>query len=417
MQRSLVSHFPEEVWNNIESYLSTSDLIRLGITSKTNFQSMYIDMARRIFADFSIIQIEAIENKVVYFLASDGRIWHSVLEENDSKKAPSFPAPFIDLPPIKKMFNLWRHGPAVIIILIDDNNDVWLCSDVPLLNWAARDGKWSNWLNGLKSSLTKPIKIKDLKNIKEISARGDFIYLLDMNGCVSRKDFTDNPVKFIENIDHMTDGNGGLFFIDKQGKVYKSEDSYCSIIEGPSQIISIIKGHKQHYFLDRDGKVWNQCPQDGTVRQFNNLPPVKQIIISDSPAYSHEFVAYFIDHNDAVWVYGINEKGLLGLGETNEVTEPTLLENLPPIKQIMSNGYQAFLLDTSKKMWLLGALDDRQQPKKICSIPTLLESLPNIDYMAIDGHKNPNFMDEQGALWIIGCNGTLECDSLDKINT
>lgn len=134
--------------------------------------------------------------------------------------------------------------------------------------------------------------------------------------------------------------------IKVDGKLFKAKDIAC--------------GQRHSLIIDLNDVLWgmgnNENGQLGInvdkvrhptrIMKDGNPWKVKQIACGDN----HSLI---IDMNDEVWVFGNNDKGQLGLGDTIERKYPTKINDLK-VLQISANYDTSFIIDDNHYLWASG---------------------------------------------------------------
>jgi len=79
----------------------------------------------------------------------------------------------------------------------------------------------------------------------------------------------------------------------------------------------------------------------------------------------------FIDFNDNVWSFGLNDDGQLGLGDNLNRIIPTQIINIKA-KQVSAGWHSSSLIDMNYGLWLFGS---HIRKKVISSTPILVNNL------------------------------------------
>lgn len=180
----------------------------------------------------------------------------------------------------------------------------------------------------------------------------------------------------------------------------------CGFLISCSSLAQNIAAGKYHsMFLDESSNVWvvgnneygqlglNNVDNISKPTKIEGLPPIKAITAG-------KYHSLFLDENFCVWAVGDNRYGQLGLNVNyNHTSKPTKVENLAPIKSIAAGGYFSLLLDENGDVWISGSfplIDSSAKYEKI-------ESLSNIIAIAT-GTYHSIFLDNKGEVWTAGDN-------------
>ena len=128
-------------------------------------------------------------------------------------------------------------------------------------------------------------------------------------------------------------------------------------------------------------------------------PEIKSISCKD-----HSMI---LKNNGELWVFGNNNYGQLGLGDTKNRTEPVLLMTDPEIKLIDCNGEHSMILKNSGELFIFGdnsycklGLDNDEDN---IIIPTLLMKDKNIKSIH-SGENHFLILKNNGEVWVFGSN-------------
>lgn len=190
-------------------------------------------------------------------------------------------------------------------------------------------------------------------------------------------------------------------------------------VENLPPIISLSIGLDFTLFLDDQGYVWH-CGQK--LSNFSNKSisiPEKFSNISNIVKISSCGHCLLLDNDGYVFTFGYGENGELGLGESVvHPYEPTLIGNIPKIKDIRCGQHYSILVDIEGNCWTfginnlgqlgLGDLNNRY-------VPTKIENLPYITCISA-GYDHSSLVDIDGNCWTFGSNdeGQLGLGVLDN---
>ena len=136
------------------------------------------------------------------------------------------------------------------------------------------------------------------------------------------------------------------------------------IPNAPSNIFQFVCGSSQSLFLDSDGNVfsvgYNGFGQLGLGHKTNqnelskipNIPPIKTISCVNASCY-------LIDFEGNLWSFGYNDFGQLGHGDKTNLNSPKIINNLKDIQQISygSNGLHFLAKNSQNQIFVFGRND------------------------------------------------------------
>jgi alpha-tubulin suppressor-like RCC1 family protein len=189
---------------------------------------------------------------------------------------------------------------------------------------------------------------------------------------------------------------------------------------------SVAAGGYHTAIIDFDNNIWvfgnNEFGQLGLGNTKTRLIPEK------IPRLKAKFVAaglyhtIVIDFTDSLWVFGRNNFGQLGLGNTDTTLIPTKIENLK-FKFVTAGYYYTAALDFNNNVWVfgennsgqlgLGDMNNRFVPTQILS-PAF--GSPNFRVKSIvAGEQNTVALDFNNEVWTFGDNMHGQLGLGDKI--
>ncbi len=186
--------------------------------------------------------------------------------------------------------------------------------------------------------LTKDGKVYEFGNLKALS-----------NGIGSNNNgFQLYPIPGMNNIISISAGRYHSLFLDKNGQVYsygrndhgqlglrdRTNRNIPSLISISNKIVAISTGRFHSLILTDQGSVYSfghnqygQCgfPNDNYhIKTIPKLIPLSHKIISISAGMHHSLLLTLDGH---VYSFGCNDSGQLGIGDTEDRFEPTLIPN------------------------------------------------------------------------------------------
>ncbi|WP_456364352.1 RCC1 domain-containing protein [Priestia aryabhattai] len=166
-------------------------------------------------------------------------------------------------------------------------------------------------------------------------------------------------------------------------------------------------GYNKKFLLTTDGKVYawgynrnNQLglSSDATIPTLvNTLPPIKQISMGS-------YHTLFLDVYGNVWSAGLNSQGQLGLGNTVSPTIPTKIPSLSNVKYIGTGSYSSYAILENGDLYSFGDnrygqlglsdLTQRNEPRKVPGITNPIEIQ--------GGLKHAMLLTESGEIFVTG---------------
>src|SRR3990167_4149371 len=260
----------------------------------------------------------------------------------------------------------------------DEAGSVWVCGDNPFFQFG---------IETQRGEITIPTRIPNLQNIDKVFTGSDYTFFQDKEGwlwgCGAVFPLQDEAQekKLVRNPMKMKKPMPGL-------KGIAINDTHCLYVDG-NGAVWILKSNRnldEHFF-------------DNFVLT-HNFPKVE--MLSFSPSH-----ILFLDENQAVYALGDNSLGRCGFPfNVYELTTPTLLENLPPIKQIQTGASHSVLLDVEGCVWTFGGKGEGQLGRKKEDtspnhVPTKIEYLPKI-VKIMCGAFSSMAVDEEGIVYACG---------------
>lgn len=204
----------------------------------------------------------------------------------------------------------------------------------------------------------------------------------------------------------------GLGYRIKRIESGREVDGYLTAFQLPivstDEIYSkVYTGYDKKFILTADGKVYawgsnnsNQLglsfsPQVATL--VNTLPPIKDIALG-------RYHTLFLDMNGDVWSAGQNSFGQLGLGNTSIPSIPTRIPTLSNISSISAAEYSSYAISESGQAYSFG--DNRNGQLGLGDIiqrnePRLIEGFANVKEI-IGGLKHSMLITTSGELYVTG---------------
>jgi len=195
------------------------------------------------------------------------------------------------------------------------------------------------------------------------------------------------------------EGSVWVFGSNESGQLGISPTVY-SQINRPQKVfelkaVSVSAGYKHSMLLDPDGDVWvfgdNESGQLGLGDSIPRDTPTKVPFRGKAKAISaggkHSLI---LDTEGTVWAFGRNGRGQLGLGDTNDRNLPFPIEGIKA-RAIAAGAHYSVILDEEDNVWFSG-------PKKILTVSTTIYSTPT----KIPGIKGIKIDSGGGDIVVIG---------------
>src|SRR3990167_6063137 len=186
------------------------------------------------------------------------------------------------------------------------------------------------------------------------------------------------------------------------------------IISGLPPITSVAAGSQFSLFVDRDGNVWGMgnSPEGelGFIGQYTEPQQIKfeENVKIKMAAASRNYYSVFLDEHGSVWTCGYNVYGQLGLGHSNNVATPSMIENIPKMSSISAGHYHTLLLDENGEVWTCGYNEYGQlgRPTEMQQRSVNVVKMPSpVKFKAVSaGNYHSMFLDVEGRVWGCGTN-------------
>jgi len=180
-----------------------------------------------------------------------------------------------------------------------------------------------------------------------------------------------------------------------------------AVIDKNQTYKEVYAGYNKKFLLTTDGKVYawgnNQYNQLGLSDSakvptlVNTLPPIKQISLGT-------YHTLFLDYDGNVWSSGLNSQGQLGIGNTNTPSIPTKIPLLANVKYINAGAYSSYAILNNGDLYSfgdnrygqlgLGDLTQRNEPRKVTGVinPKKIQG----------GLKHAVLLNESGEVFVTG---------------
>nr|QBK90101.1 MAG: F-box and regulator of chromosome condensation repeat protein [Pithovirus LCPAC102] len=183
---------------------------------------------------------------------------------------------------------------------------------------------------------------------------------------------------------------------------YYNRESFKKIlfIDDNIEIKSVTCGYEYTIAIDMDNIIWvfgnNNYGQLGFISGGNIIIPTKLNIFGYdmkakyvSCGHNHTII---IDMDNNAWSFGQNNKGQLGLGHTNEIIIPNMIENINDIKMSSCGHSQSLLLTNKGDIYSFGLNNygklglSYTNLNKIVNVPTQIKLQNKIIYISSGSH-------------------------------
>lgn len=183
------------------------------------------------------------------------------------------------------------------------------------------------------------------------------------------------PLKGIDSIIALSSGADHTLALRNDGTVWAwggngklqlgdgtSKNQFSPVqVDSLKDVVKISAGWWHSLFLKSDGTVWgvgaNQNGELGQnpppygispARKIPGLHSIKEV------AGGHSF-SLALDSSGHVYVFGVNQRGQLGLGHTQSKTQPTKINSLDSIAKVFAGWSSAFAIDQKGQVWSWGS--------------------------------------------------------------
>jgi alpha-tubulin suppressor-like RCC1 family protein len=167
--------------------------------------------------------------------------------------------------------------------------------------------------------------------------------------------------------------------------------------------------------IDFDDAIWsfgaNSSGQLGLGDTKSRLIPTKLPHLKAKSISTHDYHTIVIDLTDGVWVFGNNKYGQLGLGDTVDRLRPIKIENFK-FKFASVGKYHTVALDFNNEVWVFGdnnygqlGLGHYQNKFRPTKIPSQAFGWHNFKIKAIAaGAHHTVALDFNNKIWAFGSN-------------
>jgi alpha-tubulin suppressor-like RCC1 family protein len=189
---------------------------------------------------------------------------------------------------------------------------------------------------------------------------------------------------------------------------------------------SIYAGSAHTLAIDFDDDIWvfgnNNYGQLGLGDTKDRLTPTKLHDLK-AKSISTDYHTIVIDLTDSVWVFGLNDNGQLGLGDTEDRVMPIKLANLK-FKFASAGLNHTVAVDFNNDVWVFGdndhgqlGLGDTNARLIPTKIPSRAFGLPNFKVKSIvAGGYHTVALDFNDEVWTFGSNYSGQLGLNDRIN-
>lgn len=149
-------------------------------------------------------------------------------------------------------------------------------------------------------------------------------------------------------------------------------------IPGVSNVRSVALGTEHTLFLTVTGAVYAFGHNSGGALGLgDNVPRNVPTLIPNLPqnireVYAGAYVSFFLTNDGVVYACGTNPAGHLGLGDAQPRNVPTPIMGLPPIRSVASNVWWTLFLTAAGTVYAIGDIQDASYNTTIVKVPTLI---------------------------------------------
>lgn len=257
---------------------------------------------------------------------------------------------------LAKTFGLFSSGKLteVVAVTAGSYHALALQKDGTVWAWGRWDIAWPWAAKEARKYSPTPLKLSNLGNISDFSARGGDL-LLTRDGWVLVSAYGFQPV---EGLTEVVKTAGGIV-LKSDGTVWYLRYDYLHAAEHMritvgqvidiDKVIDVAAGDGHFLAVRADGVVFswgkNQSGQlgDGSTRDSNTPVPVKGLRGVKTVAAGNQY-SLALTRDGEVWAWGNNFWGTLGTGARDNHLTPVRIKNLGKIKAIFAGTTSCFAL-------------------------------------------------------------------------
>ena len=174
---------------------------------------------------------------------------------------------------------------------------------------------------------------------------------------------------------------------------FESEDTSVASVDSNGKVTGLKTGRTRIKVYDQD---------TGAITHIT-IMVVKNVAINVDEGNNFTIA---LKQNGTVWTYGLNDKGQLGIGNNENKTKPTKIQNIQNAKAVAAGNSHALVLLNNGEVYSFGAgtlgqLGDGQNANS--NVPVKVDGISNIK--KIDAYKNISVaLAEDGKVYVWGEN-------------
>ena len=297
--------------------------------------------------------------------------------------------------------------------LVSNNNLYWnqrFIQDIGIPSEQQERRQWREFYKDFGQLVILGSEPKDYNDIraKKISCGGSNTMILDVNNNI----YFNKLLLSFHGAKYIACGNTIQLFIDMEYNIWSFENNAICLIKNlKAKYISCGDGHA--IFIDLNDEIWalgnNDFGQCGISTELNYIFLQKISDMKIKSAFCGNSHTVLIDFEDNIWVFGDNEYGQLGLGDLTDRHVPSPLISCTGNKlkgRSASCGYgHTIIIDLEDNIWVFG---DNQYGQlglgdtTSCIIPILLTNIKAKSVACGDHHSVITDLDDN--IFVFGRN-------------